>query len=118
MKRYLILILLFCTTFIGCSQSVPFAKDLEDSLEVRIKSEAFDKKITDEAEIKKLAAIINDSREVDPPERAKGIKLDVAKETILLKFTTDNFFYIGEGYLFHNGQYYSVSKDIEVYLSK
>jgi hypothetical protein len=63
---------------------------------------------------------LNKSNAIDPPEKAKGIKPEVSKEIVMLHFQKAVFFYIGDGYLYYgmNGQYYSVSKDIEKYTTE
>ena len=104
-------------TIVGCSSKSPFGEDLEKKNEVLVKGEKFEKKLTDVNEISRLVDVLNKSKAIAPPEKAKGVKPEIAKETVLLSFPKAAFFYIGDGYLYYgnNGQYYSVSKDIEKY---
>lgn len=107
-------------SIVGCSGKSPFGENLKSTSEVLVKGEQFEKKITDVGEISTLVDLLNKSKAIDPPEKAKGIKPKVAKETVLLHFPKAEFFYIGDGYLYYgnNGQYYSVSKDIEKYTTE
>ncbi|WP_138753115.1 hypothetical protein [Paenibacillus sinopodophylli] len=101
----------------GCSGKGPFENVLTDAKEVIVKGEQIDQKLTDADEIARLVDILEESKAIDPPDIAKGIKPEVAKETVMLAFPKAAFFYIGDGYIYEgsNGQYYSVSKNIEKY---
>jgi hypothetical protein len=119
-KIYLIIVIMtFVLAIVGCTKESAFGDDLVKSNEVLVKGEQFEKKLTDADQISGLVAVLNTSKAIDPPEKAKGIKTEVAKESILLHFPSEDFIYIGDGYLIHanKGQYYSVSRDIEKYTS-
>ncbi|OUS76972.1 hypothetical protein B1748_10385 [Paenibacillus sp. MY03] len=117
---YVVAIIMTIILIVGCSNKSPFGENLESKDEVFVKSEKIEKTITDENEISDLVNVLNKSKAIEPPEKAKGIKLDVSKETVLIKFPKADFFYIGDGYLYYgnNGQYYSVSTDIEDYITE
>jgi len=70
----------------GCASENKNAVDLETSKEVLVKGDGYANKITDADRISSLAGILNQRKEIEPPEKAKGIKLDVAKETVLIHF--------------------------------
>jgi hypothetical protein len=117
---YVLAVIMTISLIVGCSSKSPFGENLESKNEVLVKGEKIDKTITDANEISYLVNVLNKSKAIDPPEKAKGIKPEVAKETVLIKFPKADFFYIGNGYLYYgnNQQYYSVSTDIEVYISE
>ncbi|RED51124.1 hypothetical protein [Cohnella lupini] len=120
LKFYLtIVIMTFVLAIVGCTKESTF-EDLVKSNEVLVKGEHLEKKLTDADQISRLVNVIIKSKAIDPPERAIGIKPEVVKEVIMLHFPTEDFFYIGDGYLYHGnkGQYYSVSKDIENYTTE
>lgn len=102
----------------GCSNNSPFGEDLGNAREVLVKGEKLEKKITDAEQISNLVDILNKSKAIDPPEKAKGIKPEVLVEIVMFHFPKADFFYIGDGYLNYanNGKYYKVSKDIEKYI--
>ncbi|BBI30774.1 hypothetical protein KCTCHS21_01730 [Cohnella abietis] len=115
--RFFLVILAFLVFIVGCSKDVPFRELIKNSDEVLIRHDNFEKKITDKDKVLSLVNVLDKSNPIEPPDRAKGINLEVAKETIMIHFDRADFFYIGDGYLLYVGQYYSVSKDIEKYIN-
>jgi hypothetical protein len=115
-----LVIMTFIFAIVGCTRESTFGIELKNSKQVILKGEKFEKKITDTDTISSLASILNKSNAIDPPEKAKGIKPEVSKEMVMLHFPKEDFFYIGDGYLYYgnNGQYYSVSNDIEKYTTE
>lgn len=123
MKQGLRVVLLLITcmfAIVSCSSKSTFGKDLENSYEVIIKGEKFEEQLTDKDKISSLVEVLNKSKAIDTPEKAKGIKPEVSKGTDMIHFPKADFFYIGDGYLYHgnDGRYYSVSRDIEKYTTE
>lgn len=112
-RVFLAILVLFIST--GCSDQT-FDPGLKNSEEVIIKSKNYERKLTDIDDISNLADILNKSKKINPPEKVKGIHPELADEAVSILFNNLNHFvYVGDGYLYHNAQYYSVSKDIEKY---
>ncbi|CAM4419832.1 hypothetical protein FHS16_003818 [Paenibacillus endophyticus] len=123
MKQGMCLFLLIITcmlAIVSCSSKSTFGEELENNYEVLIKGEKFEEQLTNEDKISGLVEVLNNSIAIDTPEKAKGIKPEVAKGTVMIHFSKADFFYIGDGYLYHgnDGQYYSVSRDIEKYTTE
>lgn len=117
---YVLVIIVTISLIVGCSSKSPFGENLGSKNEVMVKGEKIDKTITDANEISDLVNVLNKSKAIDPPEKAKGINLEVVKKTVLIKFPKADFFYIGNGNLYYgnNQQYYSVSTDIDLYITE
>ncbi|MFD2614977.1 hypothetical protein [Paenibacillus gansuensis] len=119
MKRIAVTLLIICICVFGlygCSdKNNTTGGDLKDSAVVVVKGSFFEKRLTEKDEINKLVKLLNKKKAVSTPELAKGIKPEVAENTVLFHFPRDDFFYIGDGYVYYGNddKYYSVSKDIE-----
>ena len=119
-RKFGVMLLTFCVILLSmaaCSETRPF-ESLKSSTEILIKSQTFENTVKDSKKITQITDLLNRGKPVDPPNIAKGIKPEVAQGITMFHFMNEDFFYIGDGYIYcqSKDQYYSVSKHIEAYI--